>query len=92
MPHRSTVLEDNPWNDPVERELAVYLPHGYSESAPPYIALWDLAAYTNAGPGHLNWRNHGENLAQRLDRLIGSDRMEPAVVVLPDCYTSLSKK
>lgn len=51
--------------------------------------MWDLAAYTNAGPGHLNWRNHGENLSQRLDRLIGSGEMEPAVVVIPDCYTSL---
>lgn len=73
----------------MDRELAVYLPHGYSESGEPYVALWDLAAYTNAGPGHLNWRNHGENLQSRLDRLIGSGMMEPAIVVVPDCYTSL---
>jgi S-formylglutathione hydrolase FrmB len=69
--------------------LAVYLPHGYSEDSDPYVTLWDLAAYTNAGPGHLNWRNHGESLVNRLDRLIGSGAMEPAVVVIPDCYTSL---
>ena len=87
--HRSEVLSDNPWGDPADRELAVYLPHGYSESGAPYAALWDLAAYTNAGPGHLNWRNHGENLKQRLDRLIGTEAMAPAVVVIPDCYTSL---
>lgn len=89
LPHCSRVLADNPWNDPVDRELAVYLPHGYSAEAEPYVSLWDLAAYTNAGPGHLNWRNHGENLVTRLDRLIGSGAMEPAVVVIPDCYTSL---
>ena len=89
LAHRSEVLESNPWNDPVEREVAVYLPAGYSEDAPPYVGLWDLAAYTNSGPGHLNWRNHGENLSERLDRLIGSGEMEPAVVVIPDCYTSL---
>jgi S-formylglutathione hydrolase FrmB len=89
LPHVSRALAGNPWNDPTERELAVYLPHGYSDSAEPYVALWDLAAYTNAGPGHLNWRNHGENLAERLDRLIGSGAMAPAVVALPDCYTSL---
>jgi len=89
LPHSSEVLAGNPWNDPVDRELAVYLPHGYSDSGSPYVTLWDLAAYTNAGPGHLNWRNHGENLVTRLDRLIGSGAMEPAVVVIPDCYTSL---
>lgn len=89
LQHRSEVLADNPWDDPVEREVAVYLPPGYSESDPPYVALWDLAAFTNAGPGHLNWRNHGENLPARLDRLIGSGAMEPVVVVIPDCYTSL---
>jgi S-formylglutathione hydrolase FrmB len=87
--HRSDVLSDNPWGDPVERELAAYLPASYSDDGPPWIALWDLAAFTNAGPGHLNWRNQGENLPARLDRLIGSGQMDPAVVVFPDCYTSL---
>jgi len=83
------VLAGNPWCDPVEREVAVYLPPGYSEAGAPAIALWDLAAFTNAGPGHLNWRNQGENLPARLDRLIGEGAMPPVVVVVPDCYTSL---
>jgi S-formylglutathione hydrolase FrmB len=87
--HRSEVLAGNPWDDPLERELAVYLPPGYSEAGPACVALWDLAAFTNAGPGHLNWRNQGENLPERLDRLIGTGQMEPVVVVFPDCYTSL---
>ena len=86
---RSEALAGNPWGDPCERDVAVYLPHSYSESGDSFISLWDLAAYTNAGPGHLNWRNHGENLKTRLDRLMGSGAMEPAVVVIPDCYTSL---
>jgi len=75
LEHHSEILELNPWNDPADREVAVYLPHGYSDSASPYIALWDLAAYTSAGPAHLNWRNHGESLRHRLDRLIGSKKM-----------------
>lgn len=87
--HRSKLLEGNPWQDPAVREVCVYVPHDYSELGKPLPALWDLAAYTNAGPGHLNWRNHGENLVSRLDRLIGSGKMDPAVVVIPDCYTSL---
>ena len=89
LEHRSRVLESNPWGDPVNREVAIYLPHDYSEAGQPDVALWDLAAYTNSGLGHLNWRNQGENLQHRLDRLIGSGEMESAVVIIPDCYTSL---
>ena len=89
LPHRSRVLDGNPWRDPCEREVAVYLPPGYEEGGAPYVTLWDLAAFTNAGPGHLNWRNHGDNLPARLDRLIGSGEMAPAVVMVPDCFTSL---
>jgi len=87
--HRSRVLATNPWGDPVDREVGVYLPFDYSETRPPYVSLWDLAAYTNSGIGHLNWRNQGETVPERLDRLIGQGSMEPAVVVFPDCYTSL---
>jgi enterochelin esterase-like enzyme len=87
--HRSEVLQDNIWSDPAERDFYVYLPPGYSESGKPLVALWDFAGFTNTGPGHLNWRNQGENLPQRLDRLIGSGEIPPVVVPMPDCYNSL---
>ncbi len=83
------MLQGNPWNDPVRRPLSIYLPPGYDESGPALPALWDLAAYTNSGPGHLNWRNQGETLAQRLDRLISEGKLGPCMVIIPDCYTSL---
>lgn len=89
LQHRSQVLQDNPWGDPADRTVIVYLPPDYSPQHAPYINLWDLAAFTNSGPGHVNWRNHGENLPQRLDRLIGQGSLPPVVVVMPDCYTSL---
>ena len=87
--HRSSVLQGNIWEDPVERDFNVYLPPAYSESGEALVALWDFAAFTNSGPGHLNWKNQGENLTQRLDRLIGSGEMPPVVVPMPDCYSSL---
>jgi len=87
--HRSSVLKGNPWQDPIERQFPVYLPAGYDERAEPYVCLWDLAAFTNSGPGHVAWRNHGVTLPERLDRLIGQALMPPVVVVMPDCYTSL---
>ena len=87
--HQSEVLKDNIWSDPCVRDFHVYLPPGYSKSGNVFVTLWDFAAFTNAGPGHLNWKNQGENLPQRLDRLIGSGEMPPVVVAMPDCYSSL---
>lgn len=87
--HTSGALAGNPWGDPVARDVCVYLPPGYRPDGEPHVALWDFAAFTNSGPGHLNWRNHGENLVQRLDRLIFEGRLPPVVVVMPDCYSSL---
>lgn len=87
--HESRLLEGNPLGDPSRRRHPVYLPHGYDDSDRRYPVLWCLAAYTNAGPGQVNWRNHGENLPERLDRLIDSGAMPPVIVVFPDCYTSL---
>lgn len=87
--HRSRALEGNPWSDPTERDLPVYLPPGYDEGGSPLVALWDFAAFTNSGPGHLNWRNQGENLVTRLDRLIHEQVLPPVVVPMPDCFTSL---
>jgi len=87
--HESRLLEGNPLGDPISRRHPVYLPAGYDKTDRRYPAMWCLAAYTNAGPGQVNWRNHGENLPERLDRLIESRAMPPAIVVFPDCYTSL---
>lgn len=83
------VLRDNPWNDPTRRSLSVYLPPGYREGGRELPSLWDLAAYSNCGPGHLNWRGQGETLVQRLDRLIFEKKIGPCLVVFADCYTSL---
>lgn len=89
LKHRSRLLAGNALGDPVSREHPVYLPPGYEDTLHRYPVMWCLAAYTNAGPGQVNWRNHGENLPQRLDRLITAGKMPPVVVVFPDCYTSL---
>ena len=87
--HESKILAGNPLGDPSRRNHPVYLPPGYDQQQCRYPVLFCLAAYTNAGPGQVNWRNHGENLPERLDRLITAQRMAPVIVVFPDCYTSL---
>jgi len=89
--HQSRVLaQANPLRDPVQRTLHVYLPPGYAREAQRYYpVLWSLPAYTSSGPAQIAWRNHGENLPRRLDRLIESGSMPPAIVAMPDSFTAL---
>lgn len=83
----SAVLKDNFLGDPTERRIDVYVPAGHDGRGLPLLV--DLVGYTGGGPSHTNWKNFGENLPERLDRLIGSGEMAPCVVALPDCFTKL---
>lgn len=80
-------LRGNLLGDPHEREIVVYLPHGRDGKGLPLLV--DLVGFTAGGPAHVNWKNFGENLPERLDRLIGSGAMPPAAVAFPDCFTRL---
>ena len=50
---------------------------------------WILSASRGSGLSHTNWAGFRENLPERLDRLIGEQRMPPVVVAFPDCFTRL---
>src|SRR4051812_7387253 len=83
----SKVLQHNLLGDPTRREIAVYIPAGQEGAGLPLLV--DLVGYTSGGPAHVNWRAFGENLPERLDRLIASGAMPPCVVAMPDCFTRL---
>lgn len=89
--HDSSILNRcNPLGDPTCRRFPIYLPPEYASQPDRHFpVLWNLAAYTSSGPAQVAWRNHAENLAERLDRLITRGRMAPTIVVMPDSYTSL---
>lgn len=90
LEHDSRVLRDNPLGDPAIRQVTVYLPAEYDRrSDHRFVQLWDLVGYTGAGPKHTNWQAFDENVPERLDRLIHAGTMGPAIVVFPDCFTSL---
>ena len=80
-------LRGNLLGDPHEREVVVYIPHGHDGKGLPLLV--DLVGFTAGGPAHVNWKNFGENLPERLDRLIGSGAMPPVAVAFPDCFTRL---
>ncbi|HEX3431803.1 MAG TPA: alpha/beta hydrolase-fold protein [Rhizomicrobium sp.] len=83
----SDVLEGNLLRDPATRIVDVYVPAGRKADGLPLLV--DLVGFTAGGPAHTNWRNFTENVPERLDRLIFSGAMPPAVVAFPDCFTKL---
>jgi len=94
----SRILADNPLGDPHVRRLAVWLPPGYDSGTTRgrsagrgrrYPVLFDLVGFTGSGLAHLNWRPFDENVPERAARLVFERRMGPAIIVFPDCFTSL---
>ncbi len=84
----SRALAGNLLGDPTRRELYVYLPPGFKSGDRPPL-LVDLVGFTGSGQSHVNWKNFGENVPERLDRLIGEGRMPAVAVAFPDCFSRL---
>jgi hypothetical protein len=90
LEHTSRILADNPLGDPHARRLAVWLPRQYEASERQrFPVLYDLVGFTGSGLSHVGWKPFGDNVPERAARLIRSQRMGPAIIVFPDCFTSL---
>ncbi|MFD1694427.1 alpha/beta hydrolase [Roseibium aestuarii] len=83
----SEALASNLLGDPSTRTVVVYVPHGHTGEGLPLLV--DLVGFTSGGPAHTSWKNFGENVPERLDRLIADGEMPPVVVAFPDCFTRL---
>src|SRR3981189_3683056 len=83
----SQALKSNMLGDPSVRVVDVYVPAGHDGQGLPLLV--DLVGFTSSGLSHTNWVGFRENLPERLDRLIGEQRMPPVVVAFPDCFTRL---
>lgn len=84
---QSDLLKTNLLGDPATRDVLVYTPHGHDGRDLPLLV--DLVGFTSGGPAHANWKNFGENVPERLDRLIFDVQMPPVAVAFPDCFTRL---
>jgi S-formylglutathione hydrolase FrmB len=90
LEHMSSILADNPLGDPRTRRLAVWLPAQYEASERHrFPVLYDLVGFTGSGLSHVGWKPFGDNVPERAARLIRSQQMAPAIIVFPDCFTSL---
>ncbi len=83
----SALLRDNFLGDDPLRRIDVYVPHGHDGSGLPLLV--DLAGFLSGAPVHSSWKGFGENLPERLDRLIADGSLPPVVVAMPDCFTKL---
>jgi len=82
---QSEVLKGNLLGDPTDRVVDVYIPAGHDGGGLPLLV--DIVGFSAGGPAHTNWKGFGENVPERLDRLIGDGEMPPVVVAFPDCFT-----
>jgi len=85
--YESSILHSNPLGDPHVRDVIVYLPPGYEASNDSYPSVYCLSGFTGRGKMLLNDSAFTPNLAERMDRLIAAGKIEPMIVVMPDCFT-----
>ncbi len=85
--HGSAVLENNPLGDKSVRDLCVYLPTEYDASDERFPVVYCLTGFTGRGRMLLNDNAFTPNLAQRMDLLIGENKIRPMIVVMPNCFT-----
>src|SRR5260370_5662870 len=83
----SQALKANMLGDPSVRVVDVYVPAGNDGQGLPLLV--NLVGFTSSGLSQTNWVGFRENLPERLDRLIGEQRIPPVVVAFPDCFTRL---
>jgi S-formylglutathione hydrolase FrmB len=84
----SKALEGNLLGDPTTRGVDVYTPPGYQPGTGVPL-LVDVVGFTGSGFSHTAWKNFGENVPERADRLIGAGEMPPVAIAFPDCFTRL---
>ena len=77
---------ENELGDPIEREVLVLIP---PNSNGPLPCIIYLAPFTGTGFARANWRAFNETLPQRHERLVAEGKMTPAILVMPDTFTSL---
>jgi enterochelin esterase-like enzyme len=82
----SRVLEGNLLDDPIDREVIVYLPPSYDQGGR-YPIVMVLAGFGGTNRTLVNFDLFRPNVVQIFDRLVVSGASPPALLVLPDAAT-----
>lgn len=87
-----SALLENRLGDPTEREVIIHIPIQGKEMIQQGMQLpvmVYLAPFTSSGLARAGWKAFSETLPQRHERLVNEGKMQPTILVLPDCFTSL---
>lgn len=85
---KSSVLKSNQLKDPYVRDVIIYVPPGYRAShSHGYIAAFALVGFGGQGKMLLNTDPLGENIEDRMNRLISQRKCGPMILALIDCFT-----
>ena len=82
-------LRGNPLGDPPRRPLLVYLPPGYDGASDRYPVACFLHGFTGSAAGWTNVQAFAPTVPERLDALVASGAVPPAIGVFPDGWTGL---
>ncbi len=85
----STVLEGNPLDDPVTRDLHVYRPPEYSSSNESFPVLYVLSGFGSSSRKYLSHTTFEPAIHHQYEQLRRDGHGKPALLVFPDCKTSL---
>ena len=90
--HCSQVLADNPWSDPVHRDVWVYTPPGYKDSTEAYPVVLFLAGFSSTGESMFGRSLTEISMARRIDGWLSSENDDPCppfIAIFPDCMSTL---
>ncbi|HET8725297.1 MAG TPA: alpha/beta hydrolase-fold protein [Anaeromyxobacteraceae bacterium] len=82
----SPSLRGNPLGDPSRRPVYVYVPPGFRPGLP---AVYFLHGFTGSAHSWVGFPGFGMTVPERLDRLVASGAVPPALGVFVDGWTSL---
>ncbi|MEM0156235.1 MAG: alpha/beta hydrolase-fold protein [Thermoplasmataceae archaeon] len=79
-------LRGNPLNDPTQRDILLFRPDKIREGSPLLIGL---TGFGGGARSFLNYSPLSQNFTDILDALKKSGKLHDAIIVIPDCFTSL---
>ena len=83
---QSRVLDGGHFGDPTERHLYTYVPPGDHGPLP---VVYLLPGFTGTPTNFLEVHPWKEGAVKAYDRLVAKGEVEPALLVMPDCWTRL---
>ncbi|MFT5286595.1 MAG: S-formylglutathione hydrolase FrmB [Planctomycetota bacterium] len=88
-PITSSILAGNPLGDPHVRQLPIYLPPGHTAADTKLPCIYLLPGFTGNPNKYLSTHPWKLGIVARFDRAVTNGTAQPAILVMPDCFTCI---